>query len=72
MNSLPIFAMHSLFLYGYAYLLSQIFSTEIVIMRNVPDVWAFVGTILTAFCSIPVVILYNNTIAVLFHKINRK
>ena len=72
MNSLPIFAMHSLFLYGYAYLLSQIFSTEIVIMRNVPDVWAFIGTILTVISSIPVVILYNNTIAVLFHKINRK
>lgn len=71
-NSLPIFVFHSLFLYGYAYLLSKIFSTEIVIMNNVPDFWAFVGTILTAISSIPVVIFYNNTIAVLFRKINQK
>lgn len=71
-NSLPIFACHSLFLYGYAFLLSKIFGTKIVIMNNVTDGWAFVGTILTLLCSIPVAIFYNNTVTVLIRKINHK
>ena len=71
-NSLSIFAIHSLFLYAYTFILSKALGKEMIIMDTIPDSWALVGTVFVMICAAPFALFYNISVGKVIHKINHK
>lgn len=61
-NSMPIFVLHSIFLYLFAFLLSTLFAKPFHIMENIPLPFCFVGLFFVSLCSLPVPYVYQATI----------
>ena len=61
-NSLSIFAMHSFWLYLYAFVLGLMFDKKVEIMSNLSMSEAVIGAIIIFALSAPVTYLYNHTL----------
>jgi len=68
-NTLPIFSLHSFFLYFYAFLLSNILGRSITIMVNIPLFLSVVGLVLVSTVSLIIPVIYNNTVQKLIFKL---
>lgn len=71
-NSLPVFALHSLFLYGYAASLSKILARRLIIMKNISLFYSLIGTVICLIGVIPFVYIYNGSVAILMKKFIKK
>lgn len=68
-NSLSIFAFHSMFLYLFAFVLSTVYHVDFIIMDNIPLVFCFVGLIFVSILSVPMPFIYKATIKQMINKI---
>ena len=67
-HSLPIFLFHAYFLVLFAFILSTFLGKEITVMQNVPLGFCFVGLIFTLIFSLPIPLLYKNSIGIISNK----
>lgn len=51
-NSLFIFGIHSFPIYLYDYILSEVFSCDVIHAYNISNEWAFIGSVFVLICSV--------------------
>lgn len=66
-ESMCIFAIHSLYLYAYAKILSIIFGTDICIMNNINLFMSVIGTVIITILLYPMPFIYEKTIGKFIH-----